>query len=700
MKGKTIGHVLGIVILAAGIASHGTHARQQVQEKNSNPDRADIQPVRVIADPYPTFNGIAVDPSNNIVAMTDPNRKSLLSYDSRQGSNHGAANIPIHQVSGPNTFLGMIAGMALDGQHHEIYAANNDIEDTVVVMPYEAMGNAEPARVFSVPHQSWGLALGHKSDEIAVTVEVQNTIVFYRREVKGVEAPTRLIRGVNTGLADPHGIYWDETHNEIGVANHGNFRGVVKNTGAGCYPSLDADIPAEAGVFRPPSVTLYSASAKGDGKPLRTLQGAQTGLDWPMGMAYDPVHDTIVVANNGDSSIRIFDRNANGNVAPVRVIHGDKTSINHPMGVAVDPQQSEIWVSNWGDHSALAFDSGASGNTIPKREIRSAPAGTPTPGFGNPMALAYDSKRDEILVPNCVTQPRVAAFARLANGQAAPKREITGQGSKLGRTVHGLAYDGVHDEIVVPNALADAVLVFRGSAEGPEHPIRVIQGPHTHLVTPHSVSLDLAHGEMYVASLTGKRVNVFAWNANGDATPLRVIEGPSTNLGHTVGIAVDTATNLVAVANSRDILIFNRTDCGNVVPRGRIMGPKTGIGDEPWQMELYDGEIFVAASNHLHQNLYTDVTLKSDAKQVPEDPWLNPNLGFVGVWKITDNGDVPPLAKIKGPFSGLLHPVGLALNPKDGEIYVSDSVRNGVFSFLLPQFFREGGSRSDRLPPE
>jgi hypothetical protein len=126
------------------------------------------------------------------------------------------------------------------------------------------------------------------------------------------------------------------------------------------------------------------------------------------------------------------------------------------------------------------------------------------------------------------------------------------------------------------------------------------------------------------------------------------------------------------------------------------MGLKTGIGDEPWQMELYKGKIFVAASNHLHQNLYTDVTLKSDAKQVPEDPWLNPNLGFVGVWNITDNGDVPPLAKIKGPFSGLLHPVGLALNPKDGEIYVSDSVRNGVFSFLLPQFFQQGGSRSDR----
>jgi DNA-binding beta-propeller fold protein YncE len=284
----------------------------------------------------------------------------------------------------------------------------------------------------------------------------------------------------------------------------------------------------------------------------------------------------------------------------------------------------------------------------------------------------------------------------LANGQEAPKRVITGQASKLGRTIHGLVYDGAHDELIVPNALADAVLVFRGGADGSEPPIRVIQGPHTHLVTPHSVSLDAVHGELYVASLTGKRINVFAWNANGDATPLRVIEGPKTKLGHTVGVVVDNHTNLLAVANSRDILIFNRTDCGNVAPRGQIAGVHSGIEDEPWQMELYQGKIFVASSNHLHQNLYTGVTLRDDAKEVPDDPWLNPSLGFVGVWNITDNGDVPPIVRIQGPFSGLLHPVGLALNPKDGEIYVSDSVRNGVLSFLLPQFFQEGSLGSEQ----
>ena len=398
------GCALGALGLALLATAAGLSQTAPQESQSTKPAPADIPPIRMIADPYPAFNGIAVDAANGIVAMSDPNRKSLLLYDragvSPGGASQGQASLPIRQIAGPNTFLGMIAGIILDPQHEEIYTANNDIEDTVVVMPYGASGNEKPARVFSVPHQAWGLALGHLADQIAVTVEVQNTIVFYRRQVKGVEAPVRIVRGRETGLADPHGIYWDESHNEIGVANHGNFRGVVKNTGGGCSPSFVVEDEAEAGESRPPSIRIFAANAKNDAKPLRVIQGSRTGLDWPMGIAYDAQHDTIVAANNGDSSVLIFGRNNDGDAAPLRVIRGDRTGINHPMGVAVDPQKGEIWVSNWGDHSALAFESGARGNVAPKRIIRSAPAGTPAPGFGNPMALAYDSKRDQLLVPN------------------------------------------------------------------------------------------------------------------------------------------------------------------------------------------------------------------------------------------------------------------------------------------------------------
>ena len=43
-------------------------------------------------------------------------------------------------------------------------------------------------------------------------------------------------------------------------------------------------------------------------------------------------------------------------------------------------------------------------------------------------------------------------------------------------------------------------------------------------------------------------------------------------------------------------------------------------------------------------------------KDVPDDPWLNPILGFVGVWNITDNGNVAPLAMIEGPLVVWSHP--------------------------------------------
>jgi DNA-binding beta-propeller fold protein YncE len=119
-----------------------------------------------------------------------------------------------------------------------------------------------------------------------------------------------------------------------------------------------------------------------------------------MGVDVDAIHGEIAVANNGDNSVLIFGRTADGNVAPVRVIRGARTGIVSPMGVAIDPKNNELWVANYGDHTALVFAREAAGDVAPKRIIRNAPAGTPTGGFGNPYAVAYDSKRDQLLVPN------------------------------------------------------------------------------------------------------------------------------------------------------------------------------------------------------------------------------------------------------------------------------------------------------------
>jgi DNA-binding beta-propeller fold protein YncE len=138
----------------------------------------------------------------------------------------------------------------------------------------------------------------------------------------------------------------------------------------------------------------------GDVAPLRTIQGPKTGLNWPMAIDVDAQRDEIAVANDGDSSVRIFRRGEAGDVAPIRVLKGARTGISGPMGVAFDRKNDELWVANYGDHTALVFARSASGDIAPKRIVRTAPAGSPTVGFGNPGAVAYDSKRDELLVPN------------------------------------------------------------------------------------------------------------------------------------------------------------------------------------------------------------------------------------------------------------------------------------------------------------
>jgi 6-phosphogluconolactonase (cycloisomerase 2 family) len=101
----------------------------------------------------------------------------------------------------------------------------------------------------------------------------------------------------------------------------------------------------------------------------------------------------------GDS-ILVFNSSASGDVAPIRVLTGIRTLIKNPTGVYVDTNNDELWVANFGNHTATAYKLAAAGDIAPLRTIRSAPGDQPTLSIGNPHPVAYDSKREELLVPN------------------------------------------------------------------------------------------------------------------------------------------------------------------------------------------------------------------------------------------------------------------------------------------------------------
>jgi DNA-binding beta-propeller fold protein YncE len=375
--------------------------------ENANMAGGDVPPARVVRDPYPTFHGVAVDPDNNVVVMSDSNRHALWMYERTAGSaTSGEAARPLTGIRGPATGMMFVASVALDPARREIYTVDNDIGDRLETFPYDATGNAKPIRVLHVPHQAWGIALSHKRDEVALTVESSRMVVVYRRGSKDDDLPIRVLRGPATGMGDPHGVGFDDVNDELVVANHGNqtsgvFRRELKTHESDKERTgRRQQDPWQGGRWEPPSLTVYRADARGDAAPVRRVQGVKTGLNWPMGISIDTRNNEIAVANNGDSSVRIFRRTDSGDVAPVRVIKGSRTGISGPMGVSIDMKNDEIWVSNYGEHSAVVFARTASGNIAPKRILRNAPAGAPTTGFGNPGAVAFDTKRDEILVPN------------------------------------------------------------------------------------------------------------------------------------------------------------------------------------------------------------------------------------------------------------------------------------------------------------
>ena len=264
-----------------------------------------------------------------------------------------------------------------------------------------------------------------------------------------------------------------------------------------------------------------------------------------------------------------------------------------------------------------------------------------------------------------MTFPQIAAFARLADGSAEQTRSLAGQTTLLTRAVHYLDYDDVHDEMTIANAMAQAILTFRGGANGKEAPIRIIQGPHTQIVSPDfGMSVDPVNNEIYVAEQD--HVKVYPRGANGDVAPIRILTGPHTQLKNTQGyeglrgIGVDWIHDVLVVTgyyqDKGHILIFDRTASGDAKPRAVIAGPKSGITGASYTMRVY-----------------------------PPKGWiLNPISGGIGVWSVNDSGDMPPVYLLgregAGPMGGRF-----AINPKAKEIYSGSD--NLIQAFSFPEIF-------------
>ena len=643
-------------------------------------------PLRFIQDPYPSFSSIAVDPVRNEIVVTDENRFQIMVYARLAVTPASAtATTPKRVISGLNTHTQYASDVYIDQPTGEIYIINNDTVHNTTVYGRNAKGDSPPDREFIVMQGNFAQAVDESRQEMYITEQRESAITVWKKSSGLKDTALRLIQGDQTKLADPHGIAFDPKNRLLYVANYGTSHVVRKATGDRAKATIlnwpggpgGNEIVPGSGKFDRPSITVYSADIVGNMPPVRIIQGPKTKLDHPTGVSFDPERGELYVADEITDTISVFAASAEGDVAPIRELKGAKTLMKNPSDVFLDFANKEMWVASFGNHLALAYPLGASGDVAPVRIIRGSPLNTPGAMISNPFALTYDTKREEILVTSCVGHPRIAAFARTADKNAQAVRAIEGANTKTNRTMHAIAYDAVNDEIIVPSRAGQAIMTFRGNANGNVAPIRIIQGPKTELRQFDKLSVDAVNNEILV--FFGGQVWVFDRTANGDVAPKRKLNPPGLSANHAV---VDPIRNLLVVAGGNKIWIFDRLAQGSDAKPIRVIGggPRSGliVGNG---MTLYPptGKIIVNVAGDRDDDRPIGVPFTPEGLASPKS--------YVGIWSIDDSGDVPATWTIAGPQGMLRQPRGVTLDAKNKTLIVSDKYLNGVLTYSFPELF-------------
>jgi 6-phosphogluconolactonase (cycloisomerase 2 family) len=374
---------------------------QGVPERQRTPERRRIAQLpalreiarkpepRVLGDTYPTFTAIGVYTPLNQIVIQDNNLWSTWIFNRTDNSAAPSAppTKPKTIIQGDDTHIQFNNGIYIDQENGDIYSVESDTGDKMLVFGIEASGNATPKRLLHTPHRVYGIAVDEARDELFITVENPAEIVVYKKSAIGEDQPIRRIAGPRTQLHAPHGVVVDEK-NQLLYVNHWGQAADFRTPGTG--------------QFLEPAINVYPLNADGDVEPIRVISGSRTQLNWPGNMALDKATGDLYVANDMGQSVLVFTGLAyvRGNVPPTRVIKGDRTKLLNPTGVAVDAENQELWVANLGSASAVAFPLKANGNVAPLRVVRAAPDGHRNLTFGRTAAVAYDSNREELLVPN------------------------------------------------------------------------------------------------------------------------------------------------------------------------------------------------------------------------------------------------------------------------------------------------------------
>jgi 6-phosphogluconolactonase (cycloisomerase 2 family) len=443
----TAGFVMGAAY-AATSASEDTSrlvSVQQLPDVCAGDESALADPLADVDSPeeQTLFSALQRDPSSVSAGAAQGQRENTFPHaeqEERQAAEaraHGART-PVRTIrdTAPS-----YSAVAVDTNSNEVILQDNNLWEYQVfdrLSPTPAGPNdiTTPKRTVrgdkSLIQFNNGLYVDSQGDIFSVESDTGDRMVRFPREANG-EVPPKTI------LHTPHRVYnlaGDESKQEI-----------------------------FATVEYPPQVVVYRKDASGEEPPLRAIQGDDTGLDSPHGIAVDEKdrllfvntwghHSDAGVAGTGKwlpPAIKVYALDANGDVKPLRVITGDKTQLDWPAAMKFDPNNGDLYIANDIGQSVLVFANAAKaqGDIAPARAIHG-----PSTRLRNPTGVALDLTNKELWVSN-LGNSSATVYSLTADGDAAPLRVIRSaeeskRGVNFGRTA-AVTYDPIRQEILVPN---------------------------------------------------------------------------------------------------------------------------------------------------------------------------------------------------------------------------------------------------------
>ena len=289
---------------------------------------------------------------------------------------------------------------------------------TVAEFAAGASGNVAPVNSIGGPRNTQLITeTGIAQDSSGLTyVGNGNTAVItvYAPGASGDVAPVSTLAGSNTGLNRPEGM----------IVHSGKLYVANGPTPPGTDPT--AQPPSAITVY-----TLPLSTGANNIAPVQMVTGPATGMFQAVGLALDSAGN-MYVANldfQGNSSLTEYAANANGNAAPIATVEGSNTLLNGPEGLAI--HAGTLYASN-DDNVVTEYSLPLSGGVDNIAPVATISGGNT--GLASPIGVAFDAAGD-LYVVNLVAQnspaPTVTEYVPGATGNATPQATIVGANTTL-----------------------------------------------------------------------------------------------------------------------------------------------------------------------------------------------------------------------------------------------------------------------------